>query len=109
MNSRIRVGGVWLLGAILTFAVLAPLALERLGVVSTTTEIGVHAMSLRGAGLLSGPMQDLVFVLYVIVLVGAAIGYGRGLHANELALRTRLHTITWHLKQLLPANPPSNR
>jgi hypothetical protein len=37
----------------------------------------------------------------VFVIVGTAIAFGRSIANHELALRTRLHVISWHLGHLV--------
>ena len=89
------------LAAVLAGSVLAPLAAERLGLVPTTMSSDGDALLLRAPGLLSGRAEDVLFVAFVFVIVGAAIAFGRSIANHELALRTRLHVISWHLGHLV--------
>jgi serine/threonine-protein kinase len=98
-----RARGWGFLFALLVGSVLAPLALGWLGIIAPSVEQVPGGWLLHGPGLLPGAGEGIVLVLYVMVLVGGSVALGRGLRTNELATRTQLHTISWRLRQLLPA------
>ena len=85
-------------------AVLAPLVLEQLGVVSRTMSVSSNGLLFSAPGLSGreGP-TILVGMVYVITLILGAVITGASMRAQTRAAHLRLHTQAWQLHQLVPA------
>jgi serine/threonine-protein kinase len=94
------------LAVALIVAVISPMVLERLGVLSssfTFDALGVHLVS---PGFGESPVLALaVLATYITVPIFLGAFVGRVTRATERTLRDRLHLQTWQLAQLAPASP----
>ncbi len=102
LGSRQSALALW---ALMSMAVLGPLAAETLGWLSPTTTplpgqgLMIHTdLIARSAGT-SGTMRGAVFVP---VLVGAGVMVSYFVRRADEQIRRRLHLQTWHVRQLFP-------
>ena len=84
-------------------AVLAPLVLEQLGVLSTTMSVTDHGLLFSAPALAGreGP-TILVSAVYVIALIAGAAIAGEAIRAQNRTAHLRLHLQAWQLRQLVP-------
>ena len=99
-----RLGSSWIVGILMIGAVLAPLVLEQLGVLSRTMSVSSSGLlfSAPGLGRREGP-TILVGIVYVITLIIGAVMAGEAMRTQTRAAHLRLHMQAWQLRQLVPA------
>jgi hypothetical protein len=96
-------GSAAAVGALFIAAAVAPMALERLDVVSRTMSIDAAGIVLRAPAIggAEGPAL-LVGVLYTIGLIIGACGMAHAMRARTRAAHRHLHVQAWQLRQLVP-------
>ena len=88
---------------VLAGSVLLPFALGELGILRRFAQVlGNGDIVIHSPGFDVGAWASPMMALYVMLLLVGAIAFGHVMGATERKLRTELHTISWHLRQLLP-------
>jgi serine/threonine-protein kinase len=97
------VRAVMVIAMVMTMAILAPWALERVGVVSTTTWMGVDSITFAApANAFAGAQAaSATLVLYVVALIFAAAFIGHAMRKAEKMAKHAVHLQAWQLRQLV--------
>ncbi len=104
LTPRLSVlGSAFAVGSLYIAAAIAPIALERLGVISQTISIDRAGILLRApaVGGAEGPAL-LVGVLYTAGLIIGACAMAHAMRARTRAAHRHLHVQAWQLRQLVP-------
>jgi hypothetical protein len=90
-------------GALMCAGVIAPLVLERAGVLSTTVVVGESGVLLQPPAISGheGPVF-VVAVFYIVALIGAACVMADMMRRRTRAAHEHLHLQAWQLRQLVP-------
>jgi serine/threonine-protein kinase len=99
-----RLGSPVTIGVLMIGAISVPLALEQLGVISTTMSVSPAGI-LFAAPAVSGDFETptiLVGALYAVMLIAASVVAGYQMRARTLEAQKHLHLQAWQLRQLVP-------
>ncbi len=101
--QRSRLGSVWSITVLMIAAVLVPLALEELGVLSPTMFVTSRGLSFETVafGGTTTPVLIVAIVYVVALIVGTALT-GSLMRGQQQRMHRRLHMQTWQLRQLVP-------
>jgi hypothetical protein len=88
--------------ALLALPILATFVLGEVGVLHRSISVAPQGLTLFAPAFDVGPVAPYLVPLYTLLLIGGAMTFGHGMRGTELGLRKQLHTISWHLQQLLP-------
>jgi len=87
----------------MSVGVLAPLAFEELGWMSTTMTVGKHGLAFETAAFAGHRVPTLIVgVFYVIALITGAVIAGTSMRRQQREAHRRLHLQAWQLRQLVP-------
>jgi len=102
-----KTGRAWILWTAMVAAVGLPWALERVGVLSTTTEItrNLFVMRTASSNQLDPTLGFVALGMYVAVILGLAIAMTRTLALEQRGARRMLQIQAWQLRQLVPRAP----
>ena len=93
---------VWGFAIAMVSAVLVPLLLERIGVISTTMEMATAYVSFHSPDVQLSATQGLIGLIgYATLMIGAAAFIGSSLWKTQRSLRHSLHLQAWQLGQLV--------
>ena len=104
LTPRLSVlGSAFAVAALFSAAAIAPMLLERVGVLTRTVSIDRAGILLRAPAVAGaeGP-AILVAVLYTIGLIIGACGMAHAMRARTRAAHRHLHVQAWQLRQLVP-------
>ena len=102
-NHR-RVAPAPVLGVVISLAVLAPWILEQLGLAPATTSVaGASLVFHTSADKLDPAWATMGLVLYVLLLIGMAVGLTRAAREDRRAVQRRVQIQAWQLRQLVAA------
>ncbi|HUS29268.1 MAG TPA: serine/threonine-protein kinase [Kofleriaceae bacterium] len=92
------------IGALMVGAMLVPLGLEQLGIVSTTMTVTPHGVVFSGPALDGARSTPTIVVaaLYAACLAGASIFAGYQMRTRALTAAHSLQLQAWQLRQLVP-------
>jgi hypothetical protein len=98
-----KVGTVWSIAVLMVGAVLVPLALEELGVLSPTMFITPHGISFEAVafGGTTTPVLIVTTIYVAALIIGTALT-GWLMRSQQQHMHRRLHMQTWQLRQLVP-------
>ncbi len=101
--QRSKLGSVWSIAALMIGAVLVPLALEELGVLSATMFITPRGLNFETVafGGTTTPVLIVATVYVGALIVGTALT-GSLMRGQQQRMHRRLHMQTWQLRQLVP-------
>jgi serine/threonine-protein kinase len=104
LTPRLSVfGSAFAVGPLYIAAALAPLVIERVGVLSRTVSIGSAGIVLRAPVVSGGEDRVLlVAVLYIGGLITASCAVAHAMRARTQAAHRHLHVQAWQLRQLVP-------
>jgi serine/threonine-protein kinase len=104
LTPRLSVlGSALAVGALFIAAAVAPMVLERLGVLTQTVSIDRAGIVLRAPAVAGGEGPAiLVAMLYSIGLIIGACGMAHAMRARTRAAHRHLHVQAWQLRQLVP-------
>jgi len=101
--QRSKLGSVWTITVLMIGAVLVPLALEELGVLSPTMFVTPRGLAFETVafGGTTTPVLIVATVYVVALIVGTALT-GSLMRSQQQRMHRRLHMQTWQLRQLVP-------
>jgi hypothetical protein len=92
------------LGVLMVGAVVGPLLLEQVGIISATMSVGRDGVLFAAPGISGEEPAGTILVgaLYATALIIASLAAGYQMRQRALAAQTRLHLQAWQLRQLVP-------
>ncbi len=101
--QRSKLGSVWTITVLMIGAVLVPLALEELGVLSPTMFVTPRGLAFETVafGGTTTPVLIVATVYVIALIVGTALT-GSLMRSQQQRMHRRLHMQTWLLRQLVP-------
>ncbi len=89
-----------IIAVVMTLAALAPLVLQRTGVLGATFTIMPDGFQFHSVGL-GIPGWYAMIAIYILSMIGFGAAFGRSLRRGEREMRSQLQLQTWHLEQLV--------
>jgi hypothetical protein len=101
--QRSKIGAVWVIAALMIAAVVVPLALEELGVLSPTMFITPRGLSFETVAFGGTTTPVLIVVtMYIVALIVGTVLTGSLMRRQQQRMHRQLHMQTWQLRQLVP-------
>ena len=101
--QRSKLGAVWVIAALMSAAVVVPLALEELGVLSPTMFITPRGLSFETVAFGGTTTPVLIVVtIYMVALIVGTVLTGSLMRRQQQRMHRQLHMQTWQLRQLVP-------
>jgi eukaryotic-like serine/threonine-protein kinase len=98
---------MWLVMGSAVGALLLPFALESTGVFASTWSIDDGVVTIRSAALAFDGVPGAIYLAtcYLVLILGST-WFGRTIAATRRHAQQRLESQAWHLRQLVPVEPP---